>query len=59
VARMTKSVNQKLEDMQTPPFKARVDFYMVYYAPADHSEIKRDLMSGPDSGPRRPEGRVR
>jgi type IV secretory pathway TrbF-like protein len=32
-----------LEDMQTPPFKARVDFYMVYYCPADHSEIKRDL----------------
>ena len=32
-----------LEDMQAPPFKARVDFYMVYYSPADHSEIKRDL----------------
>ena len=32
-----------LEDMQTPPFKARVDFYMIYYSPADHSEIKRDL----------------
>ena len=32
-----------LEDMQTPPFKGRVDFYMVYYSPADHSEIKRDL----------------
>jgi type IV secretory pathway TrbF-like protein len=32
-----------LEDMQTPPFKARVDFNMVYYSPADHSEIKRDL----------------
>ena len=32
-----------LEDMQTPPFKAQVDFYMVYYSPADHSEIKRDL----------------
>jgi type IV secretion system protein VirB5 len=32
-----------LEDMQTPPFKARVDFYMVYYSPAAHSEIKRDL----------------
>jgi len=32
-----------LEDMQSPPYKARVDFYMVYYAPADHSEIKRDL----------------
>ena len=32
-----------LEDMQTPPFKARVDFYLVYYSPADHSEIKRAL----------------
>jgi type IV secretion system protein VirB5 len=32
-----------LENMQTPPFKARVDFYMVYYSPADHSEIKSDL----------------
>jgi type IV secretory pathway TrbF-like protein len=32
-----------LEGMQTPPFKARVDFYMVYYSPADHREIKRDL----------------
>src|SRR5262244_3914577 len=32
-----------LEDMQTPPFKARADFYMVYYSPADHTELKRDL----------------
>jgi type IV secretory pathway component VirB8 len=32
-----------LEEMQTPPYRARVDFYMVYYSPADHSEIKRDL----------------
>jgi type IV secretion system protein VirB5 len=32
-----------LEDMQTPPFKARVDFDMIYYSPADHTEIKRDL----------------
>jgi type IV secretion system protein VirB5 len=32
-----------LEDMQSPPYKARVDFYMVYYSPADHSEIKRNL----------------
>ena len=35
-----------LEDMRNPPFKARVDFYMVYYSPADHSEIKRDLYTG-------------
>jgi type IV secretory pathway component VirB8 len=32
-----------LEEMQTPPFRARVDFYLVYYSPADHSELKRDL----------------
>src|SRR5262244_3246050 len=32
-----------LEDMQSPPYKARVDFYMVYYSQADHSEIRRDL----------------
>jgi type IV secretory pathway TrbF-like protein len=32
-----------LEEMQNPPYRARVDFYMVYYAPADHSELKRDL----------------
>ena len=34
-----------LEEMQTPPYRARVDFYMVYYSPADHSEIKRDLFT--------------
>jgi type IV secretory pathway component VirB8 len=32
-----------LEEMQKPPYRARADFYMVYYAPADHSELKRDL----------------
>jgi type IV secretory pathway TrbF-like protein len=32
-----------LEEMQTPPFRARVDFYRVYYSPSDHSELKRDL----------------
>ena len=32
-----------LEEMQTPPFHARVDFYMVYYSSADHTELKRDL----------------
>jgi len=32
-----------VEVKQTPPFRARVDFYMVYYSPADHSELKRDL----------------
>jgi type IV secretory pathway TrbF-like protein len=32
-----------LEEMQTSPFRARVDFYMVYYSPIDHAELKRDL----------------
>jgi type IV secretory pathway TrbF-like protein len=32
-----------LDQMQNPPFRARVDFYMIYYSPADHSELKRDL----------------
>ena len=32
-----------LEEMQTPPFRARVDFYLIYYSPADHTEVKRDL----------------
>jgi type IV secretory pathway TrbF-like protein len=35
--------NVALEGMQAPPFKARVDFYMVYYSAADHSELKRTL----------------
>jgi hypothetical protein len=29
--------------MQNPPYKACADFYMVYYSPADHSELKRTL----------------
>jgi type IV secretion system protein VirB5 len=32
-----------LEELLTPPYRARVDFYMIYYSPADHSELKRDL----------------
>jgi type IV secretion system protein VirB5 len=32
-----------LEELQNPPYRARVDFYLVYYSPADHSELKRDL----------------
>jgi len=32
-----------LEEMQNHPYRARVDFYLVYYSPADHSEFKRDL----------------
>ena len=32
-----------LEQMQNPPYRARADFYMVYYSPVDHRELKRDL----------------
>jgi type IV secretory pathway TrbF-like protein len=32
-----------LEGLQSPPYKARVDFYMVHYSPADHSELRRVL----------------
>jgi len=35
--------NVALEGLQTPPYRARVDFDMVYYSPVDHSELKRDL----------------
>src|SRR5262249_5202555 len=32
-----------LEELRSPPYRARVDFYMVYYSAADHRERKRDL----------------
>ena len=32
-----------LDEMQNSPYRARVDFYLVYYSPSDHSELKRDL----------------
>jgi type IV secretion system protein VirB5 len=35
-----------LEQMQNPPYRARIDFYLVYYSPADHSEVRRDLYTG-------------
>lgn len=35
--------NVALEGLQKPPYRARVDFDMVYYSPVDHSEIKREL----------------
>ncbi len=35
--------NVALEGLQNPPYRARVDFFMVYYSPVDHSELKRDL----------------
>ena len=34
--------NVALEGLETPPYRGRVDFDMVYYSAADHSEIKRD-----------------
>ena len=34
--------NVSIEDLRTPPYKATVDFEKVYYASADHSEIKRE-----------------
>jgi type IV secretory pathway TrbF-like protein len=35
--------NVALEGLQNPPYRARVDFDMIYYSPVDHSELKRDL----------------
>ncbi len=35
--------NVAIEELDKPPYRARVDFYMVYYSPADHSELKRTL----------------
>ena len=35
--------NVSIEQLDKPPYRARVDFYMVYYSPADHSELKRTL----------------
>ncbi len=32
-----------IEELETPPYRARADFYMVYYSAADHSELKREL----------------
>src|ERR1700683_5012820 len=29
-----------LEELQNPPYRARVDFYMVYYSPADHIALR-------------------
>jgi type IV secretory pathway TrbF-like protein len=35
--------NVALEGLENPPYRARVDFEMVYYSPVDHSELKREL----------------
>ena len=35
--------NVSIEQLDKPPYRARVDFYMVYYSPVDHSELKRTL----------------
>src|SRR5215831_7576487 len=32
-----------LEQLENPPFRARADFYLVYYSPADHRELQREL----------------
>jgi type IV secretion system protein VirB5 len=32
-----------LEEIATSPYRARVDFYLVHYSPADHGELRRDL----------------
>jgi type IV secretion system protein VirB5 len=34
--------NVAIEDLRKPPYKATVDFEKVYYAVADHSEIRRE-----------------
>jgi len=34
--------NVSIEDLRTAPYKATVDFEKVYYAPSDHSEMKRE-----------------
>jgi type IV secretory pathway TrbF-like protein len=35
--------NVSVEQLDKPPYRARVDFYMVYHSAADHSELKRTL----------------
>jgi type IV secretory pathway TrbF-like protein len=34
--------NVSIEDLRTPPYKATVDFEKVYYASADHNEVRRE-----------------
>ena len=34
--------NVAIEDLRKPPYKATVDFEKVYYAAADHSELRRE-----------------
>ncbi|MDQ6706558.1 MAG: hypothetical protein M3Z85_11350, partial [Acidobacteriota bacterium] len=34
--------NVTIEDLRAAPYKATVDFEKVYYAPADHLEIRRE-----------------
>jgi type IV secretion system protein VirB5 len=35
--------NVTIEDLRTPPYRARVEFYKIYTNPFDHSEMKREL----------------
>src|SRR6266576_3948378 len=38
--------NVALEGMQNPPYKARVEFYTVYYSPADPQRAKAHALHG-------------
>lgn len=35
--------NVSIEDLRTPPYRARIEFYKVFQNPLDHTEIKREL----------------
>ncbi len=35
--------NVAIEDLRTPPYRARIEFYKVFQSPLDHTEIKREL----------------
>ena len=35
--------NVAIEDLRTPPYRARIEFYKVFTSPIDHTEIKREL----------------
>jgi type IV secretory pathway TrbF-like protein len=35
--------NVSIEDLRTPPYRARIEFYKLFQSPIDHTEIKREL----------------
>lgn len=35
--------NVSIEDLRTPPYRARIEFYKVFQSPMDHTELKREL----------------